>query len=226
MMQRQILQINLLYCIGLFTILVLGAGCSSLPPVQKSEVTVIKETSSEDKLHLSNWKEGMAAFQNGDYRKAAALFEVMSENTENEKIRHRALYALAVTRLILAQSPEEFSQAMGVWECWSEESVTDLEGQDPRMITPFLERLVPPGTSESVPLPSAKKPSRNAEHSNIYNSYLTCKELLRARDKEIERIKSRLDIKEKEVKKLKKQINSLEEIHLKFQEKKQEISSP
>jgi hypothetical protein len=49
---------------------------------------------------------------------------------------------------------------------------------------------------------------------------------VQAREKESERLKTRLDAKEREIRRLKQQIESLEAIHLKFQERQKEISSP
>lgn len=57
-------------------------------------------------------------------------------------------------------------------------------------------------------------------------STAVCRDLLQAKDREIERIKARLDAKEKEARRLKHQIESLEAIHLKYQERKQGVSSP
>ena len=46
------------------------------------------------------------------------------------------------------------------------------------------------------------------------------------KEKEAERLKTRLESKEREVRRLKQQIESLEAIHLKFQERQKEVSSP
>lgn len=170
---------------------------------------------------LKTWQDGMQAFDEGSYEKAQALFEVLSENAELEGLSRKALFALASTRLMLAQIPEEFSQALSTWECWSRQFPQDSPGEDPRMLTPFLQRLTPPGSSESQ-LKESPAPAKKI----ITYSPAGYKDLLQAKDKEIERIKTKLDAREKEVRRLKHQIDSLEAIHLKFQERKQGVSSP
>lgn len=47
-----------------------------------------------------------------------------------------------------------------------------------------------------------------------------------SKEKEVERVKTRLESKEREVRRLKQQIESLEAIHLKFQERQKETSTP
>ncbi len=132
-----------------------------------------------------------------------------------------AFFALASTRLVLAQTPQEFNQALATWECWSQQFPHVAADEDPRMLTPFLQRLTPPGSNESQ-TKEAEPPVKKV----IMVSPAGCKDLLQAKDKEIERVKARLDAKEKEARRLKHQIESLEAIHLKYQERKQGVSSP
>jgi hypothetical protein len=90
------------------------------------------------------------------------------------------------------------------------------------MLTPFLECLTPPG-AKGTPPPQNEPPPKKII---LYNNPAACKDLLQAKDRELDRIRSRLDAREKEVRRLKHQIDSLEAIHLKFQERKQGASSP
>lgn len=217
------------FCPLLLLLMLNLPGCAS---TQRPEKTAVPQTSESavarvEEGFTESWKQGMEAFHREDYNAAASLFEVLSESAPHEANRQRALYALAATRLILADNPEEYTQAMGVWELWSRKHLPESEGEDPAMLTPFLERLVPPGAPQtSTVAETPPKPHKHVERSNIYNSYMVCKELLRTREKELERMKASIGAKDREIRKLKKQITSLEEIHLKFQEKKQEITSP
>jgi len=174
---------------------------------------------------LKTWQDAMQSFDEGAYEKAQALFEVLSENAELDGLSRKALFALAVTRLMSAQTPEEFSQALYTWDCWSRQLPQDLAQElaleDPRMLTPFLRRLTPPGTSEAQ-----FKESTAPVKKTITYTPAGSKDLLQAKDKEIDRLKTKLDARDKEVRRLKHQIDSLEAIHLKFQERKQGVSSP
>ena len=207
------------YSLSLMLIILAGiklSACTSLQTPQPPRAGVPAHQGE-----LRTWQDGMQAFDEGAYEKAQALFEVLTENAEVEGLSRKAFFALASTRLVLAQTPEEFSQALSTWECWSRQFPQDPAVEDPRMLTPFLQRLTPPGSSESQ-----VKESPAPVKKTITYSPAGCKDLLQAKDKEIDRIKTKLDAREKEVRRLKHQIDSLEAIHLKFQERKQGVSSP
>ena len=208
------------YLLCLMLIFLAGVGLSACSSVQKRQPS--EEGSLRYEYQLRTWDEGMQAFKDGDYEKARMLFEALGDSAETEDMSRRACFAVAAIRLVLAQTPQEFSEAMSAWACWSNQMPQSLGEEDPRMLTPFLECLTPPGVRGAPPIqngPPAKK-------IIVYNSPAGCKELLQAKEKEIERMKSKLDAREKEVRRLKHQIDSLEAIHLKFQERKQGASSP
>ena len=209
-----------LYCLCLILIFLAGIGLSACNTLQKSQSSGISSLSRESEL--KTWDEGMQAFDDGNYEKAQAVFEALTESAETESLRRGAFFALASTRLVLAQTPEEFSEAMSVWICWSRQLPANPAEEDPRMLTPFLQRLTPPGAPETH-LTQNQPPVRKII---VYNSPGGCKELLQAKEKELDRTKSRLDAREKEIRRLKHQIDSLEAIHLKYQERKQGVSSP
>ena len=209
-----------LYCSCLTLILLAWLGlsaCNTLrkpPPSEGS--TVYRES------ELKAWKEGMQAFDEGDYEKARVVFEVLTESAETDGLRPKAFFALAATRLVLAQTPEEFNEAMSVWACWSRQLPDDQSEGDPRMLTPFLQRLTPPGAPETH-LTQSQTPVKKII---VYNNPGACKDLMQAKEKEMDRIKTKLDAREREIRRLKHQIDSLEAIHLKYQERKQGASSP
>ncbi len=161
------------------------------------------------------------AFNNGQYERAMAVFESLNETARDPDVNRMALFGLASTRLLLAKNQTEFGEAMRLMECWVEKAPEEMGGEDPRLLIPLLERL---------PFPSAQqvtqsKPSKSSKDI-VYNALVTCRNSLQAREKEMERVKSRLDAKDREIRRLKGQIESLEAIHRKFQEKKQEVSTP
>jgi hypothetical protein len=197
-------------------------GCTTLSGLP----TVENGLPSYSDPDLKAWEEAMRAFEEGEYQQAMALFEVLSESAEDDFLARRALYAFAVTRLILAQTPEEFTEAMGIWECWSNQSLVESEGEDPRLLSPLLESLTPPDIPKVTMVPAAPKPRQPVKNATYSTSLLACKNQLQSREKEIERLKARFEAKEREVRRLKHQIESLEKIHLKFQERKLEASAP
>lgn len=201
------------------TILVSGMGAAGCTSVHRVET--VEERAVRDEAGMRAFEEGVQAFQRKDYGKAVAFFEALSEEAVDQRLARSALYGLAVTRLILASTPEEFGNALTLWECWKRQVPEGVSGEDPRMLTPFLESLTPPGVSGEA-VPKVEKPPKPPANPGV----AVYKSLLESKEKEIERMKARLDSREREVRRLKQQIDSLEKIHIKYQEKKQGVSSP
>ena len=209
-----------LYYWSLTLILLAGSGIAACTVLSKPQPIEKRPVSRE--VELNAWQEGMLAFNAGDYEKARAIFEALTESAETDSLRRRAFFALASTRLALAQTPEEFGEAMSVWTCWGRQKAAYPEEEDPWMLTPFLERLTPPGAAEVQPSQSQPLVKKIV----VYSPSGSCKDQLQAKEKELDRTKTKLDAREKEIRRLKHQIDSLEAIHLKYQERKQGVSSP
>jgi hypothetical protein len=205
--------------LSLVFVFLAGIGLCACTGLQKQQPATVLSPAQETELRT--WQEGLQAFDRGDYEKARALFEMLTENAATEGLSGKAFFALASTRLVLAQTTEEFNQAMATWDCWRRQFPHTMEDEDPRMLTPFLQGLTPPGS-----LDSQSRENQAPVKKVIISGLPSCKDLLQAKDKEIERVKAKLDAKEKEARRLKHQIESLEAIHLKFQERKQGVSSP
>jgi hypothetical protein len=174
-------------------------------------------------------QEGMDHFRRADYQQALVLFEELSRSAQSEPVRRKALYAQGCTRLIMAQSAEEYSGALALWQSWSRLAPPGTD-EDPRMLSPILERISPMISTETKGTSSAQasKPKKKSGSRTIYiNKDLAAhKNMMDTKEKEFERVKTRLESKEREVKRLKQQIESLEAIHLKFQERQKETSTP
>jgi hypothetical protein len=205
----------------LMLIFLAGMGLLACSTLQKPQSSA-KGSIIYHEAELKTWDEGLQAFEGANYEKAQMLFEVLSDSAQTDGLSRMAFFAWASTRLVLAQTPEEFNDAMSTWACWSRQLPEELGAEDPRMLTPFLQRLTPPGAPETR-LTQSQPPVKKII---VYSSPAGCKDLLQAKDKEIDRIKAKLDAREKEVRRLKHQIDSLEAIHLKFQERKQGASTP
>jgi len=207
-----------------------GYGCTKLEkfPVPAREVKFHSPepatgvTARSEAAVSSAWEEGMRTFRAGDYKTALELFEVVSTSSEMEALRHKALYAMACSRLALAQDPEQFSAAMNLWELWSNSAPTEALAEDPRMLSPLLERCrlpvqrVKPDAYE-MPAGNYTRPASVQPVKLIKDK--DCEKLLQSKEKETQRLRRQLEA-------LRHQIEALEAIHRKIQEKKQEVSSP
>lgn len=204
-------RVPLLVCI----VLCGGYACTVHPAV-----TVREQPPPAQPSEPGAWADGVSAFEQGDYKRALTIFEVLNENATTESASRKALFGQAVTRFMLARTPADFAEAMDIWEYWSRRAQTARDIEDPHLLTLFLGNLIRQIASESVK--NKPEPLKEAPPSNG----VQYKSLLQGKEKEVEHLKAKLEAKEKENRRLKHQIKSLDEIHLKFQERKQEVSSP
>jgi hypothetical protein len=170
---------------------------------------------------------GMAAYEARAYEKAETIFKSL-QHAQDADIAGRALYGLACVALITAKTPDDLNAAMALWEQWRRVPAHTAAAADPRMLEPLVKRK-----TEISARPS-KKPKKD--------TYV--KKVLKAKEKEIETLKIKLDTAEKEkqtreaaqqhkmavmedeIKRLKHQIKSLEAIDQKLREKKKDIAVP
>ena len=162
---------------------------------------VAPQLSEEQPEPLSaSFEEAAQAFDSGQYRKAAALFEILAAKDASPAETDRALYSLACARLMLAVNPDEYKKAMQALETWEKKAGPTAE--DPRMLLRALRFFKPP-----------------------YHAREAQKEPKPAKIQDPDCAKKLAD-KEKEVKLLQKQLNALETIHREIQEKKRGMTSP
>lgn len=163
------------------------------------------EVSSEDarahKGKLKPWKDGISAFQDGNYKEAYRLFDSLSHESGDKNLRRKALYGVACTSLTLARNADELNEAMKHWDAWSRLSPQQMDYEDPRMLTPLLERL-------------AALYLRSTSTEEIRKSY------------EAQKHNKLLEEKDREIQNLKNQLEALDAIHQEIEEKKKEVSSP
>ena len=175
----------------------------------------LKKEVNPNNAHASLLKRGNDAFQNQEYEKALELYERVSHLAEDPVIRRKAIYGMVCTRFLLANTAEEFDEAVALWDTWSGMLPENLSGEDPRMLQPVL-------MQKTIPVVSDNKPQ---EEAGRYIHKISINELKNKED-EIRRLRRQLKAREEEINKLKHQISSLEAIDRKIQEKKEEIASP
>jgi len=156
--------------------------------------------------------DAIKAFNARDYKRAKIGFEILSESTQNPEIARQALFGLSSVKLVLANTSDEYEDAISSWEKWSSQ-VNSWQGcEDPRMITPFLLRL-----QTSIKGAAGVEGRRAAKEIDF-------RVVLQTKEKEMQVLRSRLELREREIRRLRHQLESLEEIHRKYQEKKQEAT--
>jgi len=157
-------------------------------------------------------KDAVNAFNARDYQRAKIGFEMLSESTQYPEISRQALFGLSSVKLVLANTSEEYEDAISSWKKWSLQVNSQQECEDPRMMTPFLLRL-----QTSVGSLAEKKDRRAARETDS-------RVILQTKEKQMQTLISKLELREREIRRLRHQLESLEEIHRKYQEKKQEAT--
>ncbi len=69
--------------------------------------------------YLEDLERGHQLYRVGNLPGAAQIFEIVSQRTESRTILNRALFGLAVTRMVLAEDPEMYEDALRLWKNWS-----------------------------------------------------------------------------------------------------------
>ena len=215
---------------GISSLCFLLIGCSYDNSLQK---LAKKSLHYEFELHLLD--SGLQFFELGDIQKASEIFQNLINDSDNAHIRRKALYALSCTKLLLAQNQEQFSDALALWDNWSKLRGARLGNEDPRMCSALFQKAVP--SSGELPCPKTdcesddlieeeSEPSPEAASSQKHDNSSqppSCYRMLKNREKEIRTLKATNAKMKRDIQILKNQINSLEAIHRKIQEKKKEM---
>ena len=160
--------------------------------------------------------DAMNAFNAGDLKSAKIGFEILSESSRYPEIGRQALFGLASVNLVLANTADEYEDAISSWKKWSSQ-VNSWQGcEDPRMITPFLLRL------QTSIKGGARGPSESKTRRAVKD--IDSKVILQTKEKEVQTLRTKLEVREREIRRLRHQLESIEEIHRKYQEKKQEVT--
>lgn len=177
-----------------------------------------------------NYGEAVAAYKARAYDQSAQKFIAIREQTANPAMARMALYGLACTRLMQADSPQAYQEAISLWNTWVESAPKKKpEYEDPALLAPLLSEKM---LFSNIPLDKANLESStmeptvpqwllvraNQELQRLRSQQAAAEEALDARDKKIKSL-------EKEIERLNAQIKAFESIDQKIQKKKNAIPS-
>jgi len=187
--------LSIFFCTAVLPALLTVAACTTSGiHGQKPEENALLEATACDGTRL---KDAVTAFRAQDYATAHDLFERLSHEAQDRALRRQALFGLACVRLVQAQSPEEMKRALNTWSIWEEQSPPMVSCEDPRLLTPVLQRLV---ALMEKPVRvigrTAKPPAAPAEWAKT------------------------VEEKDREIQELKERLRALEAIHRELEEKK------
>ncbi len=202
------------YLIGFLSVIVcLMVGCS--PLVEKY---VVNSTPPPPPAPVDgSLDEALAAYRWGDYQRALTLFTEISEANVKNRQRQRARMGEICCRLMLADSQENVTIAMELWDRLKASGGDDAWRVERILFEPLADRW---SSSVGKPRPDVSESSANREK---VKTGLT--DLKKKTDQAAD-LQRRLDKAIKENQALKQKIKALETIDQNIQKKKTQISTP
>lgn len=191
--------------------------------------TPAKVDSAPSPAVMQQYRQAIAAFQKKEYLEAITSFEAIRTQTRDKRFALMALYGLANARLMAAETPEEYNNALLLWQNWIENAPTTYDYENPTMIDALIQEKM---LFSNIPLSTEQ--TKETEQDSMVSRWLLIESKL-----ELDRVRSELSIakrslekrqkkireNEMEIAELKRQIKALEAIDQKIQKKKNAIPS-
>jgi len=211
---------------ALFLFLVVGlAGCRF--PGQSRPVLEV----GPPPLELKKYDDALAVYLSGKYEPAAEKFAAIREQTTDPGMARMALFGLACSRLMTAEDPQSYHDALALWNAWVQcaKASNRQDRESPRLLAPVIQDKmlfshIPLSATDSSDSDEGQTVPRwlivhaNAELQRMKKQLADDQERLAYRDKKIETL-------EKEIARLNQQIKAFETIDQKIQKKKNAIPS-
>lgn len=178
---------------------------------------------------MKQYRQAVAAYQSEAYGVAAKRFESVQEQAGGSEMARYALYGLACTRLMAANTHRQYHEAIALLDSWAKKAPTDFEKENPMLMVPLVKEKM---LFSNIPLtPDGRG---DIEASPMVPQWLVInasKEIKRLKvklenaDHSSRMAKDRIRSLEKQMAKLQQKIKALEAIDQKMQEKKSAIPS-
>lgn len=209
-----------------------------------------KNQYAENKSDQEIFKRATKAFSSKNYKEAAIIFHLLQKQTKNIELKRKALYGQACARMIIADTPDAFKNALSLWNSWRQMSDHRKGCEDPGWLDILILRGAPmeplkqseaqeAGYVEKIPQKDTSLLKPNVDE----NLELNLKKQLQIKNKEIRMLNKKIisfkvqtkilaeqseQIKalEEEIQLLKHQITTIEAIDQNIQQKKKQISAP
>ena len=190
-------------CLALLITLFSMSGCG---PLKDSRITAIHD--DKNFIELKSLEKGYEAFHRGDFNQAAIVFKAL-QNADNEEISQKALYALACSQLILADTSETENEAIKQLRIWTDSDPIGMNSNNLKILEALLERMITRAYEEKR---TKTELDTKCEHQFQMQ--------LKKRDEQINQLNHKIKAMKGEIVVLKNKIKSIEEIDQKIQEKK------
>jgi hypothetical protein len=175
------------------------------------------------------YEDAVNAYKAKAYEQSANRFAAIREQTANPTMARMALYGLACARLMLADTPKKYQDAIALWDTWVQCAPSKTENENPTLLAPLLankmifSNIPLDGEAVAVTEPAPSVPQwfvvrANQEIQRLKAQLDTAGQNLESKDKKVKTL-------EKEIERLNEQIKAFESIDQKIQKKKNAIPS-
>jgi TolA-binding protein len=177
---------------------------------------------------LDLYDQAFLAYQFGSYEKAAESFDAVRQQTQDGKTARMALYGLACSRIMAAETPEAYYQALVLWRSWVSGAPLHPDNENPLLFEPLIERKM---LFSGIPLTKDESDKVDDDtvprwlHIKVKRELETLENKVIKTEQELQQKSKLVESQEKQIKKLKQQIKALETIDQKIQKKKNAIPS-
>lgn len=173
---------------------------------------------------LKMYHQAVTAYQAAQYGVAAKRFAAVQAKAVDSDMANSASFGLACTRLMAAETPRQYHEAVALWDAWVETAPGGFEKANPVLMVPLVKEkmlfsnipLTPDGRGDVAASPKVSQ----WLVINAAKEIARLKSKLDSDDQSTAKLKGRIAILEKEMAKLRKQIKALETIDQKIQKKK------
>jgi hypothetical protein len=210
-------------CVLIGMMLIGTTGCRQLfnPPTS----TPAPQPSAE----MLDYRNAINLYTEGDYAAAAQFFEILHNATVDADMQRMSLYGLACSRLMAAETSEEYQEGLRLWYKWINCASVDINNETPLLMVPLIrEKTVFGNIPLTGPVSNKMQKMKIVPAWKLAEASQEVKNLKQQLD-ESERVKktthNKIDALEKEIEELRNQIKALETIDQKIQKRKSAIPS-
>jgi hypothetical protein len=207
-----------------FGFILMGTGCRDTWPFKQAQIS--SQPSIEAK---KQYNQAVEAYMDKQYRLAAERFEAIRQQTPDKRFAQMALYGAACSRLMAASTPQEYNDALVLWDNWVKHVPGPCEYEDSSLFDPLIKNKM---IFSNIPMTPEKTGDIDIDATVPRWLLIKSKEELdrlkvelEMAQKNLEKRQKKIQAQEKEIGELKGQIKALETIDQKIQKKKNAIPS-
>ncbi len=214
---------RVLCCLVCFGVII-STGCRNSWPFKPAEV--VSHPSPEAK---KQYNQAVDYYLGKQYVLAAERFETIRGQTADKRFALMALYGAACSRLMAANSPQAYHDALVLWDKWMKQVPDTCDYEDSSLFDPLVKNKM---IFSNIPMTPEKSGDLDIDATVPRWLLIKSKEELDRLKAELDAVQQNLEKRQKKVQalereigELKGQIKALETIDQKIQKKKNAIPS-